>query len=139
MPTAVLPETKIQIPKGGATGTGTSRGQKTAELCAHDQFTIYQQCFIPYPWRVRSPNSRPTTTLFQQLAENNCQPVGATGSLGLQARNDINPKLTAPSKIPGYQEQSLTRWRNTEVNRQGGSDKGPPLSTSVRKSDLPGS
>ena len=105
----------------------------------HDQFTIYQQCFIPYLLHVTSPNSRPTTTLLPQFAMNNCQPLSATGSPGLQTRNDINPKPTVPSKTLGYQEQSPTRCRNTEVNRQGGSNKGPSLSKSVPKPNLPGS
>ena len=57
--------------KEKTTGMGAIRGQTTIKLCADNQFTIYQLCFIPYSWSVRFPNSRPTTTLLPQLVENN--------------------------------------------------------------------
>ena len=58
------------------TGAHTSRERGTVRIqCTHQQFTTYQQCLIPYPWHVGSPNSRLTTMLFPQLAENNCRPM----------------------------------------------------------------
>ena len=77
--------------------------------------------------------------LFPQLAENNCRPMGTTSSPGLQARINVNPKPTNCAKTLRYEEQSLARRGNTEVDKQRGSNKSVPLYKPVSQSDIPGS
>ena len=77
--------------------------------------------------------------LFPQLAENNCRPMGTTSSPGLQARIDVNPKPTNCAKTLRYEEQSLARRGNTEVDKQRGSNESAPLYKPVSQPDIPGS
>ena len=77
--------------------------------------------------------------LFPQLAENNCRPMGTTSSPGLQARIDVNPKPTNCAETLRYEEQSLARRRNTEVDKQRGSNESAPLYKPVSQPDIPGS
>ena len=108
----------------------TSSGQRTINFCTH-QFTIFQQCFVPYSWCIVPPNSGPAPVLSPKLAGDNSRPVGTPSSSGLQVGTAGNPSPEVAATNSGYQEPSPDRGGGAEANGQGCSKDGHPPCRSI--------